>query len=260
VFIHGLWLLPSCWDAWEATFEEAVFTATATGWPDDPATVEEARARPEIFAGKEIKQIKQIADHHAEVATRLARKPVVIGHSFGGLLTQMIAARGLAAASVAISPAPFRGVLPVPISALKASSPVLRNPANRHRAVQLTYEQFRYAFGNAISDAEARRLCETYSVPGSGAMIFHAAAASLNPWTEAKLDTKNPERGPLLIISADDDNTVPSSIAKATYKLQRRNSAVTEIAKVPGRGHSLTIDIGWRTVADMALAFAKRFI
>ena len=257
VFIHGLWLLPNSREARAAAFEEAGYTALTPGWPDDPATVEEARARPEVFAGK---RIKQIADHYAEVVGRLAAKPAVIGHSFGGLLTQMIAGRGLAAVSVAISPAPFRGVLPVPIAALKSSSPVLRNPANRNRAVMLTYEQFRYAFANLVSEEEAKRLYETYSVPGSGATIFQAATANLNPWTEAKVDTKNPERGPLLIISTEHDHTVPWSIANASFKRQRRNAGLTEIAKVPDRGHSLTIDSGWRDAADMALAFVKRFV
>jgi non-heme chloroperoxidase len=257
VFIHGLWLLPNSWEAWAAAFEEAGYTALTPGWPDDPPTVEEARGRSEVFAGK---KIKQIADHYAELVSRLAAKPAVIGHSFGGLLTQMLAGRGLAAVSVAISPAPFRGVLPVPIAALKSSSPVLRNPANRNRAVMLTYEQFRYAFANVVSDEEAKRLYETYSVPGSGAMIFQAATANLNPWTEARVDTKNPERGPLLIVSTDHDHTVPWSIANASFKRQRRNAGLTEIARVPDRGHSLTIDSGWRDAADMALAFVKRFV
>jgi non-heme chloroperoxidase len=193
VFIHGLWLLAKCWERWATSFEEAGYRALTPGWPDDPLTVDEARARPDVFADK---TIKQIADHYVEVISRLAAKPAVIGHSFGGLLAQMIAGRGLAAVSVAISPAPFRGVLPIPIAALKSSWPVLRNPANRNRAVPLTYEQFRYAFANAVSEEEAKRLYETYSVPGSGAMIFQAATANLNPWTEAKVDSKSPERGP----------------------------------------------------------------
>jgi non-heme chloroperoxidase len=255
VFIHGLWLLGNSWESWVASFEEAGYTALTPGWPDDPATVEEARAHPEVFAGK---TIRQIADHYAEVIGRLAAKPVVIGHSFGGLLAQMIAGRGLAAVSVAISPAPFRGVLPVPISALKASWPVLRNPANHNRAVSLTYEQFRYAFANAVSEEEAKRLYEAFSVPGSGAMIFQAATANLNPRTEAKVDTGSSERGPLLIISADQDHTVPWSIANASFKKQQRNGGVTEIARISGRGHSLAFDSGWREVADTALAFVKR--
>jgi len=257
MFIHGLWLLESSWDRWAAVFEEAGYTAIAPGWPDDPDTVEEAKAHPEVFAGK---TIGQVADHYAELIGKLDKKPAVIGHSFGGLLTQMIAGRGLSAASVAIDPAPFRGVLPLPISALKSSSPVLGNPANRNRAVPLTYEQFRYAFANAVSEEEAKELYETFAVPAPGAPLFQAAAANLNPWTEAKVDTKNRDRGPLLIISGEKDHTVPWAIANASYKKQKRNEGVTEIEEIPNRGHALTIDSGWREVADKALAFVKRFV
>jgi non-heme chloroperoxidase len=257
VFIHGLWLLPSSWERWAAVFEEAGFTALTPGWPDDPETVGEARAHPEVFARK---TVGQVADHFAEVISRLKKKPAVIGHSFGGLLTQIVAGRGLAAASVAIDPAPFRGVLPLPFSALKSASPVLGNPANRNRAIPLTYEQFRFAFANAVSEDEAKQLYETFAVPASGAPLFQAAAANLNPWTEAKVDTKNPDRGPLLIISGEKDNTVPWAIANASYKRQKRNPAVTEIVEIPGRGHALVIDSGWREVADTALAFVKPFV
>jgi pimeloyl-ACP methyl ester carboxylesterase len=256
VFIHGLWLLPSSWDRWATVFEEAGYTALAPGWPDDPESVEEGKAHPEVFAGK---SIAQVADHFAAVIARLARKPAVIGHSFGGLMTQILAGRGLSAASVAIDPAPFRGVLPLPISALKSSSPVLGNPANRNRAVPLTYEQFRYAFANAVDEDEARELYDTYAVPAAGKPLFQAATANLNPWTEAKVDTGNPERGPLLIISGEKDHTVPWAIANASYKQQKDNEGVTEIVEIKGRGHALTIDSGWREVADTALAFVKRF-
>jgi pimeloyl-ACP methyl ester carboxylesterase len=184
----------------------------------------------------------------------------VIGHSFGGLITQIVAGRGLAAVSVAIDPAPFRGVLPLPFSALKAASPVLGNPLNRNRAIPLTYEQFRYAFANAVSEDEAKQLYETFAVPAPGAPLFQAAAENLNPWTEAKVDTKNPDRGPLLIISGEKDHTVPPSIAKASYENQKQNEGVTEIVEIAGRGHALVIDNGWRDVADKALEFVKRFV
>jgi non-heme chloroperoxidase len=257
VFIHGLWLLPSSWDRWAEVFEAAGYSVLTPGWPDDPDTVEKAKAHPEVFAHK---TVKQVADHFADVIKKLKKKPAVIGHSFGGLLTQIIAGRRLAAASVAIDPAPFRGVLPLPISALKSSSPVLGNPANRSRAVPLTYEQFRYAFANAVNEDEAKSLYETYAVPASGVPLFQAAGANLNPWTEAKVKTKSPGRGPLLIISGEKDHTVPWSIANASYKRQKRNESVTEIVEIPGRGHALTIDSGWREVADTALAFVKRFV
>ena len=256
VFIHGLWLLPSSWDRWAALFEKSGYSAVEPGWPDDPQSVAEAKAHPEVFAGK---TVGQVADHVASIVTRLQKKPAVIGHSFGGLLAQIIAGRGLAAVTVAINPAPFRGVLPLPISALKSASPVLSNPANRSKAIPLTYEQFRFAFANAVSQEEARQLYETFAVPASGAPIFQAAAANLNPWTEAKVDTTNPDRGPLLIIDGEKDNTVPWAIANASFKRQKRNPGVTEIKKIAGRGHALTIDSGWKEVADTALAFVQRF-
>ena len=257
VFVHGLWLLASSWDRWAEVFEEAGYVAVSPGWPDDPDTVEEAAEHPEVFAHT---SVGQIADHMAAVVAGLDRKPAVIGHSFGGLLTQILAGRSLSAASVAIDPAPFRGVLPLPFSALKSSSPVLGNPLNRHRAIPLTYEQFRDAFANAVSEDEAKELHETFAVPGSGVPLFQAAAANLNPWTEAKVNTDNPERGPLLIVSGEKDHTVPWAIANASYKRDKDNPGVTEIVEMPDRGHSLVIDSGWREVCDTALAFVKRFV
>ncbi len=256
VFVHGLWLLPSSWDRWARVFEGAGYSAVRPGWPDDPETVAEANAEPSVFARK---SVGQIADHFEAVIRKLDRKPAVVGHSFGGLLTEILAGRGLSAASVAIDPAPFRGVLPLPISALRSASPVLRNPANRHRAVPLTYEQFRYGFANVLTEEEAKSLYEAFAVPGSGVPIFQAAAANLNPWTEAKVDSTNPDRGPLLIISGELDHTVPPAIAKASYRREKRNPGVTEIVEIKGRGHSLTIDSGWREVADAALTFVTRF-
>jgi pimeloyl-ACP methyl ester carboxylesterase len=257
VFIHGLWLLPSSWDRWRPVFEEAGYTTLAPGWPDDPNTVDEANRHPEVFAHK---TVGQVADHYQDVIAKLSKKPAVIGHSFGGLLAQILAGRGLADAAVAIDPAPFRGVLPLPISALKSASPVLGNPANHGRAVPLTYEQFRYAFANAVSENEATELYNTFAVPAAGAPLFQAATANLNPWTEVKVKTKNPERGPLLIISGEKDHTVPPAIANASYKKQKRNEGVTEIVEMAGRGHALTIDNGWREVADTALGFVERFV
>jgi non-heme chloroperoxidase len=257
VFVHGLWLLPSNWDRWRTLFEQAGYATIAPGWPDDPETVDEAREHPEVFAHK---TIGQIVDHHEDLIRKLTKKPAVIGHSFGGLLTQILAGRGWSAVSVAIDAAPFRGVLPLPISALRSAAPVLGNPVNRGRAVPLTFEQFRYAFANAVSEDEARELHETFSVPGAGTPLFQAASANLNPWTEVKVDTKNPERGPLLLISGEKDHVVPWAITKASYRKQLRNDGLTEVVAIPGRGHSLTIDHGWRDVADVALAFVRRFV
>jgi pimeloyl-ACP methyl ester carboxylesterase len=257
VFVHGLWLLPSSWDRWAAVFEEAGYTALTPGWPDDPGTVEEARSKPEVFARK---TVGQVADHFSEIIGRLTKKPAVIGHSFGGLLTQILAGRGLSSASVAIDPAPFRGVLPLPISSLRSAMPVLANPLNRSRAVTLTRDQFKYGWANALSDDEAKQLYDSYHVAASGAPLFQAATANLNPGTEAKVDTKNPDRGPLLLVSGEKDHTVPWAIANASFKRQQHNPGVTEIVEIPNRGHALTIDSGWREVADKALAFVKRFV
>jgi non-heme chloroperoxidase len=256
VLIHGLWVLPSSWNNWVEYFEQEGYPGVTPDWPDDPETVEEARANPDVLAKK---TLKQVADHTEEVIGRLTKKPAVMGHSTGGLLAQMIADRGLSAATVAIDPGPFRGVLPLPVSTLRVSAAVLRNPLNRGRAVALTLDQFKYGWANALGDEEAKQLHETYHVAAPGVALMQMANANFNPWTEAKLDPKNPDRGPLLIIDGEKDHIVPWAIANASYKRQRHNEAVTEIVKIPNRGHSLTIDSGWREVAQKALDFVKRF-
>ncbi len=255
--MHGLWLLPSSWERWAELFEHAGYASLTPGWPDDPATVEEAKEHSEVFAGK---SIGEVADHFEEVIEGLTKKPVVVGHSFGGLLTEILAGRGLSSASVAISPAPFRGVLPLPISALRSASPVLRNPANKHRAVPLTYEQFRYAFPNAVDEDQAKRLYEQFCVPAPGEPIFQAAAANLNPWSEAKVDSKNPDRGPMLIIAGGKDHTVPVSISKSSFKHEEDNEGVTEMIEMADRGHALVIDDNCQEVAETALKFVERFV
>ena len=257
LFVHGLWLLSGSWGPWRTLFEEQGYTTVAPGWPDDPQTVEEANRDPEVFAHK---RIQQVTEYYLEAISRLDQKPAIIGHSFGGLIVQRLAGEGVASATVAIDPAPFRGVLPLPLAALKSSAPVLGNPLNYTRAVPLTYEQFRYAFANAVDEEEARSLYEMCAVPAPGAPLFQAATANLNPWTEARVDTRNPERGPLLIISGELDNTVPWAIAHASFKQQEKNPGVTEIIEIPERGHSLTIDHGWREVAETALTFIGKYV
>jgi pimeloyl-ACP methyl ester carboxylesterase len=257
VFVHGLWLLPSSWDGWRSHFEDHGFVTLAPGWPDDPATVTEARRNPSVFAGK---SVGEITEHYAEVIRGLDRKPIVIGHSFGGLITQKLAGMGLASSAVAIDPAPHRGVLPLPLSALRAAFPVIGNPLNYRRAKGLTRKQFRFAFGNAVSEDESNRLYDQYSVPGSAVPLFQAAVANFNPGSQTKVNAKNPERGPLLIISGEKDNTVPWAVANASYKRQKKNPNVTEIVEIAGRGHSLVVDNGWRDVANTALTFINNHI
>lgn len=257
VFVHGLWLLSSSWDRWRALFEENGYTTVAPGWPDDPETVEAAREDPKVFAHK---MVQQVTDHYLGAIARLKVKPAVVGHSFGGLIAQKIAGEGVSASTVAIDNAPFRGVLPLPVSSLRSAAPVLANPVNAGRAVALTFEQFSYGWSNNLSEEEGRRLYDEFHVAASGVPLFQAAAANLNPLSEAKVDTKNPDRGPLLIIAGAADNTVPLAITRATHKLQSKNPGLTEIVEVPGRGHSLTIDDGWRDVAQIALDFVTRTV
>lgn len=258
VFVHGLWLLDSSWDQWASFFEEAGYAAVTPGWPGDPTSVAEAHEHPEVFAGK---GVGDVAAYQQSVIEKLDKKPAVIGHSFGGVLAQILAGRGLSAVTVAIDPAPSRGVLPLPISALKASSAVLSNPANRHRSVTLTFEQFRYGFANAVSEDEAQELYDNYHVAGSGVPVFQAAFANINPATEVKAEKKNADRGPMLIISGEKDHQAPHAIARATYEKQRKNKEnLTEFTEIPGRGHSLTIDSGWQQVAQVCLDFVTRVV
>jgi pimeloyl-ACP methyl ester carboxylesterase len=256
VFIHGLWLLPSSWANWAEFFKNAGYAPLTPDWPDDPETVEQARANPDLLAKK---TLKQVADHTAEVIAGLSKKPAVMGHSTGGLFAQMLAGRGLSAATVAIDPGIFRGVLPLPASTLRSSGPFLINPVTRGRAITLTFDQFKYGWANALDEKEAKELYDKFHVAGSGIALVQMGNANLNPWTEAKVDTKNPDRGPLLILDGEKDHTVPWAIANASYKRQRRNPGVTEIKQMPNRGHSLTIDHGWQEVAQTALDFVKRF-
>ena len=256
VFIHGLWLLPSSWANWVDFFKQAGYSPLTPDWPDDPETVEGARAEPEVLAKK---TLKQVADHTTAVINALDKRPVVMGHSTGGLLAQILAGQGLSAVTVAIDPGVFRGVLPLPASVLKSAGPFLINPLNRGRALTLTYDQFVYAWANNLEEEEAKELYDTFHVAGSGVSLAQMGNANLNPWTESKVDIENPDRGPLLIIEGEKDHTVPPAIANASYKRQKRNPGVTEIVQIPDRGHSLTIDHGWREVAQTALDFVNRF-
>ncbi|TPG42666.1 alpha/beta fold hydrolase [Sphingomonas koreensis] len=256
VFVHGLWLLQNSWERWADLFEREGYVALTPDWPGDPATPEAANADPGPLAGT---TIGEVARHHEAIIQKLDRKPVLIGHSFGGALVQILAAKAVSAATVAIDPAGLRGVLPLPFSALKAAWPALRNPLNRHRAVPLSFEQFAYSFANTLDETEARELYDRFVVPGPGMPLFQAAAENLNPWSELALDWRAPERGPLLILSGDSDHTVPASVARAAYDHQCANPGITEFGAIAGRGHSLTIDHGWQDVAAAALAFIRRF-
>jgi pimeloyl-ACP methyl ester carboxylesterase len=253
VFVHGLWLLPNSWENWASFFQEAGYSTVAVAWPNDPETTSEAIANPDLLAGK---SIGDIVGHAEEVIKALDAKPALIGHSFGGLFVQILAGRGLASSTVSISPAPSRGVLALPISTLKSAGPVLSNPLNRSKAIRLTESQFKYGFANALGDAESKELWEKYSVAGAGKPLFQGANANFNPASEAKVDAKNPDRGPLLVLGGTQDHTVPPAIYKSSFKRQSKNSATTELAEFD-RSHSLTIDAGWKEIAEKSLEFIK---
>lgn len=256
VFVHGLWLLPSSWDGWRKLFEDNGYITLAPGWPDDPHTRRDAYANPSVFAGK---SVVSVTDHYLAVISGLHKNPVVIGHSFGGLIAQKIADAGAASATVAIDNAPIKGVLPLPFSALRSGSPVLKNPANRKKAIALTFEQFKYGWANNLDEAEARKLYDTYHVPASGLPLFQAALANFGFSKACAVDVKNPDRGPLLIISGTRDTTAPRAFTHGSYTKQLKNPEATEYVEIKDRGHSLVIDHGWPEVADAALKFAKRF-
>ncbi|MFF0089902.1 alpha/beta hydrolase [Streptomyces canus] len=254
-FIHGLWLHSASWQPWIDLFRKEGYDPSAPGWPGDPDSVAEARANPESIADH---GIDDVVEHYAALIAELPVPPVLIGHSFGGMIAQKLLGQNRAAAAVAIDAAQIKGVLPLPLSALRATLPVFRNPANKRRAVSLTAEQFRFAFGNAVSEEESAALYERWTIPAPGKPLYEAASANFNPHSAAKVATANNGRGPLLLISGGKDHTVPETVTRATLKQYRHSDAVTDIIGFPDRGHSLTIDGGWREVAETVLAWLGR--
>ena len=254
VFIHGLWIHSSSWKPWIDFFGHAGYDATAPEWPGGSDTVAAARANPEKAAGY---GVQEIVDHYAKTIATLPAKPVVIGHSFGGLIAQAILGKNLASAAVAIDPAPIKGVLALPFSALRVASVALKNPANLKKSVSLTAAEFRYGFGNMLSHEDSEELFRRWTIPSPGRPLFQAAFANFNPTAATKVETANATRGPLLLIAGENDHTAPSAITRGTLKLYHRSPAITELKEIPKRGHSLTIDKGWRDVATTALEWLK---
>jgi pimeloyl-ACP methyl ester carboxylesterase len=255
VFVHGLWLHPTCWTPWEERFREAGYPVTSAQWPGDLPTVEEARANPDSTANF---GIDEVTDHIGATIERLDDKPILIGHSFGGMIVEKLLGQDRGAAGIGIDAAQIKGVLPLPLSSLKATLPVFKNPANKHRSVMLTAEQFQYAFGNAISEEESKALFDRWVVPTPGKPLFEAATANFSPHSPDKVDTKNPDRGPLLLIMGGQDHTVPEAITKSTLKQYRGSPAITDLVEFEDRGHSLTIDHGWQEVADSCLQWLEK--
>jgi pimeloyl-ACP methyl ester carboxylesterase len=254
VFIHGLWLHASSWGPWIEVFRDAGYEPSAPGWPGTPDTVEAARTSDESIAGH---GIADVVDHYTRIIGDLPAEPIVIGHSFGGLIAQKLLSNGSAAAAVAIDPAPIRGVLYLPPSALRVASIALRNPANRNRAISLSADEFRYGFANAVSADEAATLYEHWAIPSPGRPLFEAATANFLPHSPAKVNTRKTDRGPLLVTAGGKDHTVPPAVSKATVRLYGKSHAVTDLRQFPDRGHSLTIDSGWPEIAQATLTWLK---
>src|ERR1700722_7751082 len=255
VFVHGLWLHASSWGPWMDKFRAAGYEPLAPGWPGEPGTVEEARRDPAGVAGH---GINDVVGHYAQVISGLAARPVVIGHSFGGLIAQRLLGQDLATAAVAIDPAPIKGVLALPPSALKVASIALRSPANRNMAVSLTADQFQYGFGNALSEQESADLYQQWNVPSPGKPLFEAAFANFAPNSPAKVNTRNKTRGPLLVTAGSKDHKVPPAISMSTAKQDHPPPPITDFVEFADRGHSLTVDHGWAEVADYALNWLTR--
>ena len=255
VFIHGLWLHASSWAPWLELFRQAGYEPVAPGWPGIPDTVKEARANPASIADHGIEDVTR---HYAGIIDALPARPVLIGHSFGGMIAEKLLGEDYAVGAVAIDAAQIKGVLPLPLSALRSTLPVFKNPANIHKAVSLTAEQFRYSFGNALSDTESDELYQRWNIPAPGRPLFEAAAANFSLHSPAKVQTRNQDRGPLLLVMGGQDHTVPEAITKSTLKQYRHSDAVTDLEEFPDRGHSLTIDAGWAAVAEAALAWLTK--
>ncbi|MEV6824029.1 alpha/beta fold hydrolase [Amycolatopsis sp. NPDC051102] len=252
VFIHGLWLHATSWNPWIEHFRAAGYAPVAPGWPHEPETVELARANPGAVADV---GIDDATGHYASIIAGLESPPVLIGHSFGGLITEKLLGQGIGLAGVAIDPAQIKGVLPLPLAQLRAGLPALGNPANLHRSVSLTEKEFRFGFGNALSEEESAGLHRRWTIPSPARPLFQAAAANFVLHSQAQVDTGREDRGPLLLISGTADHTVPDVVTRSTFKQYRDSTAVTELKQFEGRGHSLTIDHGWREVADAVLGW-----
>jgi pimeloyl-ACP methyl ester carboxylesterase len=254
LFIHGLWIHTTSWEAWEELFQQAGYQTLAPGWPGEPASAEDARANPDSVAGV---GIDDVVEHYAGVIRDLDAPPILVGHSFGGMIAEKLLGQDRAAACVAIDAAQIKGVYALPVSALRATLPVFKNPRNKSRSVMLTEDEFRYAFGNAVSEDESSALYARWAIPSPGRPLFEAASANFSFHSPAEVDTKNPSRGPLLLVMGGLDHTVPEAVTKSTAKQYRHSPAITDVFEFPERGHSLTIDSGWREVAQQCLTWLE---
>jgi pimeloyl-ACP methyl ester carboxylesterase len=253
VLIHGLWMTALSWEHWVDRYQRQGFEVIARSWPGVDGDIAALRRDP---SGLDRLGITEIVEFYAGVIGGLDRKPIIMGHSFGALITQILLDDGWGTAGVSIDSAPVKGVFRLPWSALRSAFPGLKNPANRHRAVTLTPEEFHYAFTNTMTDEASRTAYERYAVPGPGRPLFEAAFANFNPHAASKIDFKNDERAPLLVIAGRVDHVSPPSINRTIAKLQHRSKSITAYKEFPGRSHFILGQPGWEEVADFALAWA----
>jgi pimeloyl-ACP methyl ester carboxylesterase len=254
VFIHGMWLHAASWTPWLELFAAAGYDPIAPGWPGEPDTVTEARENPDLVANS---SIDDITAYYTKIIDSLDASPILIGHSFGGLYAEKLLGEGAGIAGVGIDPAQIKGVLPLPLAQLRAALPALSNPANLHRSVSLTPKEFRFGFGNALPEEESAELFQKWAIPSPARPLFEAATANFSLHSQAKVNTGNETRGPLLLISGAEDHTVPDVSTRSTLKQYRHSAAVTELKQFEHRGHSLTIDSGWKEIADAILQWLK---
>jgi pimeloyl-ACP methyl ester carboxylesterase len=255
VFIHGLWIHSAAWEPWLPLYRRAGYEPVATGWPGDADTVEATRRDATQVAGY---GLAEITEHYTKLINDLPERPIVVGHSFGGLIAQRLLVSGLATHAVAIDPGPIKGVTKVPLAQIRTAIPVLRKKSNRHDAKSLTARQFRYGFANAISAKEARNLYDRFAIPGPGRPLFEVTSAKKDPDSPAAVDTITGDRGPLLIIGGGRDHTVPEVVSRQAYELYGPSPAVTDYHVFADRGHSLVFDSGWREVADYTVGWLAR--
>ena len=253
VLIHGLWMTPLSWEHWIARYRDEGVNVLAPAWPRMEGDVESLRRDSSSFANL---GFGEIVDHYDSIIQGLDQPPIIMGHSFGGLIAQVLLDRGLGAAGVAIDPAPVKGIFFLPFSTVKVVFPALANPANNHRAVPLTPEQFHYAFGNLLSEEDSLKRFERYAVLGPDHVLFQASLANFNPHAATTVNFHNSDRAPLLLVAGGKDHVVPASVTKANFNLYRKSAAVTEFKEFPERSHFTIGEPGWEEVADYALSWA----
>ncbi|MGY0020503.1 alpha/beta hydrolase [Streptomyces sp. YJ-C3] len=253
VLIHGFWVTPRSWEQWAEHYKKRGYRVLAPAYPGFEAEVEALNTDP---APIEKVTVEQIVEKLETLVRGLDEPPVLIGHSAGGVFVQLLLDRGLGAAGVAICSAPTEGVAVLPLSQIKAAFPVLRNPANRHRSVALTAEQWHYAFTNTFSEQESKLLYERYAIPASGAIFWDSALATLRPGHQSTyVDYHNDARPPLLFVSGGEDHLMPPKVQQSNAR-HYKSSSVTEVKEFPGMPHLLPAAPGWEEVADHALDWA----